>query len=533
MAVQDFTAPAQGTDNKMKIQSIVNATDTGDYPNGQGSSSVSEQWSFARLDIMPSGRPIRANRGNTAQRLPGFLDSSTLVVDSSDGDDEYASAQTHYSDLDNNGQIMHTRASPELGTVHAPSTPPFSPLPPAIAPLLPPPPSPTWKEVSYQTHSNPFDGYLPGASTARPLRLSVSVPKGFSGQVLLTIDRESMRQTERLLLAPGIEDQAKPLAGAGMMQAKSAMEPLDLCVQLPYNIRHAHMYADINFDGIVKRTPQYIQKEVEKQFKELKKREPIVPKPFTIPIPPKRSFLDLSGEIRNRIYRLILRGEAIQFINGMNFERSGSILRTNKQIYEESRRVLYGENEFIFERDRQKCGVFWKPDRSEIGYTNVRRFLEMIGPVNIGLIRLVGFAFEDATPSSAPGKSLDDRRYANDLHCFQMLKTFAKYGNLHKVTIGLYGRRILCEWKDLHFVRALKSIPADLVEFKHPRLCAEPRLKHMSQRVRESLEKTIREGMQKAKKARADAEVATKKAVKEAAIEAAKKAAKKAAAKQE
>ena len=542
MATQDVKAPSWGTGTKIDVQSIFGASSTGDHSNEQGSSDLSNQSSLKNMNISDkqvvkntenNGRPIRANRGNTIQRLSGFVDSSTLVVDSSDGYDENASKQDHDSDLDSNGNNMHTHTSPDLGTVYAPSTAHLSPFPPDFVPLPRYRVSCEWKEARFQNHSNPFAGYMPGGSTIKPLKLSILVPKGFSGEVQVNIDRESITQAERLFLARGIEDHTKPSEEARKLQAKSTMEPLELSIHLPY-AHSSHVYTNIDFDGIIKRTPHYLQKEVGKYFKELEKgdtwtvvepRHVIVPKAFSAPAMPTPSFLELSGEIRNRIYRLILKGEPVQFINGENFERSGNILRTNKQIYEESRRLLYGENEFIFERDPQKCGAFWQPDRSEIGYTNVRRFLAMIGPVNIGLIRLAGFVFEDAVPSSAPGRSRDDRRYANDSHCLQMLKTFAKYGNLHKATIGLYGRRVLDNWKDWKFVSALKSLPADLVEFKHPRLGDNRRFEYLGQRNKASVMEIITEGMQGAKKAREDAEVAAKRAIKEGAMEAAMKAA--------
>ena len=548
MAAQNSKAPSQGMDTKMGVESIFGASSNGDHPNGRDSSKLSNNSSLRNMNTgneqavkktETNGRPIRANRGNTTQRLPGFVDSSTLVVDSSDGDDENMSKQDQDSDLDSNGNNMHTCASPELGTMHAPSTPALSPLPPAIIPI-PPTVAPLpfdrssigWKEVRYQPQSNIFAGYLPGGSIVKPLKLSIFFPQGFSGELQVNIDRESIMQAERLFLAPSTEDHTKPSVEARNLQAKSAMEPLKFSMHIPY-AHSGHAYANIDFDGIIRRTPYHLQQEVGKYVKDLEEGESrtvvepkhlIVPKAFSVPAPPKPSFLELSGEIRNRIYRLVLRGEPVQFIDGENFERSGNILRANKQIYEETRRVLYGENDFIFERDPQKCGAFWQPNRSEIGYTNVRRFLEMIGPVNIGLIRLAGFAFEDAVPSSAPGKSRDERRYANDPHCLDVLKTFAKYGNLHKITIGLYGRRVLCDRRDWKFVGALRSIPADLVDFKHPRLSDNRRFEYLGERNKMKVVQFITDGMQKAKKARADAEVAAKKAIKNGAIEAAKKA---------
>lgn len=113
-------------------------------------------------------------------------------------------------------------------------------------------------------------------------------------------------------------------------------------------------------------------------------------------------FLDLPGELRNKVYRLaFVTTETIEF-NGKGWGRSGAFLATCRTVYEEGRSILYGENKFLIERTNKTRGNYFDDIHKEIGYKDVRRFFESIGPTNIALIRDLSFTFDDAMPSMTP-----------------------------------------------------------------------------------------------------------------------------------
>jgi len=492
-------------------------TDIASYLNGQASTkrvkakklsledmNANDEESFLNT-IDHNGRPVRASRGRNPQSLPGFVDSSNLVVDSSDGEDEFE--RNNYYDeesdsdagSDSEDNKPHTIASPELGTILAPSTPPLSPLPPAVVPLQ--------EELPFITGSNPFAGISPGQWAVQPLKIMINVPKGHEGRVVVNVDHHNI-MTSMQRLVPHVDGKnADASVLAKNASSESKARPLEILIDIPKG-HEGLVVSNIDFDRIIESihpldTPGCFPRNrfVYATTASSTIHHDTVAGTFSVTATKGLGFLSLSGEIRNRIYRLTMKGDnPVYFINGSNFEHSANLLRTCKLIHEEARALLYGENEFIFERDPQRCGEFWRPNRTEIGYSNVRRFLEMIGPFNIGLIRLIGLSFDDALPSTAPDKCHEERRYANDAHCLYMLKLLGKHGNLDRVNIGLYGRRKVSSVFDTHFVNALKAVPADVVNFKHPRTDSH-RFQYLdgtknTNRVKDS----IREAMQNAKK---------------------------------
>ena len=179
-------------------------------------------------------------------------------------------------------------------------------------------------------------------------------------------------------------------------------------------------------------------------------------------------FNSLPAELRNRIYRLLFVGQPFEFQTGKNFARSAAFLRTSKRIHEEGRTVLYGENEFCLQRQHHPRGNFYEADWKEVGYKDVRRFFEMIGPTNISLIRTVKIDFDDGTPSTSPGWTVEQRRFLNDIHLMQALKMLGKHGQLEYFKMGFYGRRWMY-MTDRTFLKILQNIKADKVEFGHAR----------------------------------------------------------------
>jgi hypothetical protein len=181
--------------------------------------------------------------------------------------------------------------------------------------------------------------------------------------------------------------------------------------------------------------------------------------------PPKstKSFTSLPPELRNHVYDLLFVAEnSLALISPNNFCRSAQFLRTCKMVHSEGCGVLYGKNRFVFDRNRHQQGPFWEPQRKEIGYQDVRRFLKMIGPVNLANLRDVHLSLEDASPAATPYMpSHESRRYINDLQlmgCLRLLRD----AKLQKLTLGFHGRRVLLE-TDVKFLNYLKQIKADEV----------------------------------------------------------------------
>ena len=183
------------------------------------------------------------------------------------------------------------------------------------------------------------------------------------------------------------------------------------------------------------------------------------------------SFLSLSGEIRNRIYHFLFtpphatsREKTVDFTRRSGFTRSGQFLRTCKQIQLEGSGYLYGKNHFTFGRECNKRGNYYEKEWSEVGYQDVHRFLHMIGPANIGLLRRVTFFFLDGTSVSCPDMTTEQRRCVNDPHLLQSLKLLGKHGKLTHINLHYGGRRKLLP-KDRKFLKALKKVKADDVRF--------------------------------------------------------------------
>lgn len=64
--------------------------------------------------------------------------------------------------------------------------------------------------------------------------------------------------------------------------------------------------------------------------------------------PAPSRFLDLPGELKNRIYRLVLvrpEGEVVD-VNSTGYDRGGGLLGTCKEIRSEALKIFYYENEF-------------------------------------------------------------------------------------------------------------------------------------------------------------------------------------------
>lgn len=176
----------------------------------------------------------------------------------------------------------------------------------------------------------------------------------------------------------------------------------------------------------------------------------------------KTSFTDLPPEIRIRIYRSVFVTEApINFHSRRDFQRSSSFLRTCQIAHNEGRAVLYGENAFHFERSHSTRGKFFEEDWREIGFKDMRRFLETIGPTNISMMRYISIEFGDATKAYGPVEEIE-RRFVNDPVVLRCLELIGSNTHLAKFAVQFAGRRNL-DRTDLPFLRALTSIKSQEV----------------------------------------------------------------------
>jgi hypothetical protein len=183
----------------------------------------------------------------------------------------------------------------------------------------------------------------------------------------------------------------------------------------------------------------------------------------------KMGFLTLPPELRNKVYHLAFKDkDKFDFTTPTNFKHSSAFLRTCKQVYEEGRTILYGENTFYFGRNKEMRRPFWAGERKEIGYKDLRLFLKTVGPSNVSYIRHMWLCFDDATPSGTPHlKRCEERRYVHDGHLIECLKLLAKEAQLKKVTLTFWGRRALAT-TDTRFLGHLCKIKADKVDMKQP-----------------------------------------------------------------
>lgn len=174
-----------------------------------------------------------------------------------------------------------------------------------------------------------------------------------------------------------------------------------------------------------------------------------------------KGFADLPPELRNKVYRMLFIAHwDLKFHIPNNFCRSAQFLRSCKLVHSEGCSVLYGENQFVFDRNRHTRAPFWEPQPKEIGYKDVRQFLKMIGPENLAYLRDVKFVFEDAMPAATPYlPSHEARRFINDDHLIDCLRILRE-AKLRKLTLSFNGRRMLLK-SDMKFLGYLEQIKVD------------------------------------------------------------------------
>ncbi|OCL13383.1 hypothetical protein AOQ84DRAFT_111179 [Glonium stellatum] len=189
------------------------------------------------------------------------------------------------------------------------------------------------------------------------------------------------------------------------------------------------------------------------------------PRKVTVSSHSNIGFLTLPPELRNKIYRLLfIAKQDLIFYFPDNFCLSSAFLRTCNQVHEEGRSILYGENTFVFERNKYTRAPLWSPTLKEIGYKDMRLFLKLIGPRNLSMIRDMRIVFEDAMPSSTPYlHSQEARRFVNDEHLIDCLHILENQAKLREVSLSFHGRRCLQVDVDVRFLETLAKVKADQV----------------------------------------------------------------------
>ncbi|KAK0658859.1 hypothetical protein DIS24_g4453 [Lasiodiplodia hormozganensis] len=263
---------------------------------------------------------------------------------------------------------------------------------------------------------------------ASSINLTVNIPKGFSGPLVLKIDRgmldngRSEPPSKRQHLSRAPTESSKSSAGDSI-----AVAPRKTAVG-----QRGHFGSKTRED------------------------------------PTKKTFADLPAELRNQIYQLVfVTKEEISFGRPVNFCRSAALLRTCRQIYNEGRSVLYSENRFSFSRNTRSRAPYWSSQDKEIGYQDMRVFLNSIGPTNISLLRSISIMLTDASPSSTPYLDHDGRRFVRDEHIIYCLRQISKHGELKEIELSFYGRKCLTR-TDYRFLDALREIKADKVRLEPP-----------------------------------------------------------------
>ena len=148
-------------------------------------------------------------------------------------------------------------------------------------------------------------------------------------------------------------------------------------------------------------------------------------------------FLTLPPELRNKVYRLLfIARKDLVFYFPSNFCLSSAFLRTCRQIHEEGCGILYGENTFVFERNKYTRAPLWSPSLKGIGYKDMRLFLKLIGPRNLSMARDIQLVFEDAMPSSTPYlHNQEARRFASNEHLIGCMYVLDSQSELREISV--------------------------------------------------------------------------------------------------
>ena len=192
--------------------------------------------------------------------------------------------------------------------------------------------------------------------------------------------------------------------------------------------------------------------------------------------PTRKGFMDLPIELREKVYRDVFIKEVQTRITGRaqhTYPHSSALLRANKTIYHESRKYLYSENRFLFVPSTLITVTPYDQGWEELSYSHARQFLEDIGPENTGMLKNIGFSFEDRSPSGNPGLTMDELRFESNKDVIWILEYLAKYGlRIEKLKLGFTGRRRMVargyDANVVEFLLALSRVKTDKLLFGDP-----------------------------------------------------------------
>jgi hypothetical protein len=173
-------------------------------------------------------------------------------------------------------------------------------------------------------------------------------------------------------------------------------------------------------------------------------------------------------EIRNQIYRLAFLSNDRINLQYSNLGHSGSLLSTCRQVYDEARSILYGENQFFVDRDKTSRRQIWQRVSKEVGYKHFHIWLANMSPSTRAMIRTLHIELDDAMPSQTPEmKNNEERRYVHDGHLIEAIKLLAQDGKLKQLTVSFLGRKALAK-TDHRFLKYFSRLQADEVKKDHP-----------------------------------------------------------------
>ena len=171
----------------------------------------------------------------------------------------------------------------------------------------------------------------------------------------------------------------------------------------------------------------------------------------------KTGFMTFPFEVRVRIYRMCLKDDKpIKFTTRENFSRQAQLLRVCKQVADEGTTILYGANSFHFERCTVVRGKFWETNWSQIGFKDIRRFLETIGSTNISKLKHLTFVLADGSPYGA-GCISASRRFVHDPVLFRVFNIIGSHACLEKLGIIFNGGSDV-DLHDYYFLKALTAM---------------------------------------------------------------------------
>lgn len=169
-------------------------------------------------------------------------------------------------------------------------------------------------------------------------------------------------------------------------------------------------------------------------------------------------FLELAPELRNRIYRdLLVKDIPVAFNPSKELSRTAALLRSCRQVYHEGTDILYGENAFHLDRTDRRRGSLYTTWR-EIGFKDMRRFVETIGQDNLSKMRFLSINLTDAAPVDTPDHTSEQRRYQNDPVLCHIFKLIGQSNAVFEKLVVNFGGRSALESDSIPFVRAFSTM---------------------------------------------------------------------------